>query len=165
MSNRMSVLSRRLERFAVGFSLATLVFFMIGLYVAANNPGQLVFALASLDSVCLFAAFFLWLAHGFAWAMIPETPVVAKKPAESSAPAESMKPAEVQKPVEARRPAEASKPVQVMKLAEVVKPLEVLEPIEEFKPIEAMKPAEETEIAPEEDPPDAKYTITGKRIY
>jgi uncharacterized membrane protein YiaA len=79
MSNRMSVLSRRLERFAVGFTIATFAFFLIGLYAAANNKGQVVFFFAGLVSVCLFASFFLWLAHGFAWAMIPEVPVVAKK--------------------------------------------------------------------------------------
>ena len=37
MSHRMSVLSRRLERFAVGFTVATFAFFLIGLYAAANN--------------------------------------------------------------------------------------------------------------------------------
>ena len=129
MSNRMSVLSRRLERVAVGFTIATFAFFLIGLYAAANNKGQVVFFFAGLVSVCLFASFFLWLAHGFAWAMIPQGPVVAKKPAEALKPADAMKPAE------AKRPAEEK------------------------------KPAEEKVIAPEEDPPDAKYTITGKRVY
>src|SRR5258708_270996 len=129
MSNRMSVLSRRLERVAVGFTIATFAFFLIGLYAAANNKGQVVFFFAGLVSVCLFASFFLWLAHGFAWAMIPQGPVVAKKPADAM------------KPAEAKRPAEA------------------------MKAAEEKKPAEEKVIAPEEDPPDAKYTITGKRVY
>ena len=40
MSNRMSVLSRRLGRFAGGFSFATVAFFSIGLYVAANTKGH-----------------------------------------------------------------------------------------------------------------------------
>jgi hypothetical protein len=110
MSNRMSVLSRRLERLAVGFSFATFAFFLIGLFAAAKTEGQVVFLFAGLASVCLFATFFLWLAHGFAWAMIPEEPLVAKKPAE------------------------------------------------------ALKAAEEKVIAPE-DPADAKYTITGRRVY
>jgi hypothetical protein len=140
MSNRMSVLSRRLERFAVGFTIATFAFFLIGLYAAANNKGQVVFFFAGLVSVCLFASFFLWLAHGFAWAMIPEGPVVAKKPAEELKPAE-VKPADAMKPAEAKRPAEA------------------------MKAAEEKKPAEEKVIAPEEDPPDAKYTITGRRVY
>ena len=157
MSNRMSVLSRRLERFAIGFSVATFVFFLLGLYAAANTERQVVFLSAGLGSVCFFAAFFLWLAHGFAWAMIPDAPVVARKPAEEMKPAETLKPIEEMKSAEAERPAEALQPVEVMK------PLEALEPLEEFKPIEAMKPAEEME--PAEDPPDAKYTITGKRIY
>jgi hypothetical protein len=134
MSNRMSVLSRRLERFAVGFTIATFAFFLIGLYAAANNKGQVVFFFAGLVSVCLFASFFLWLAHGFAWAMIPEVPVVAKKPAHELKPADAMKPAE------AKRPAEA------------------------MKAAEEKKPAEEKVIV-SEDPPDAKYTITGRRVY
>jgi hypothetical protein len=151
MSNRMSVLSRRLERFAVGFTIATFAFFLIGLYAAANNKGQVVFFFAGLVSVCLFASFFLWLAHGFAWAMIPEGPVVAKKPAEELKPAQELKPAEALKPADA--PAEALKPADAMK------------PAEAKRPAEAMKAAEEKVIAPEEDPPDAKYTITGRRVY
>jgi len=134
MSNRMSVLSRRLGRFAGGFSFATVAFFSIGLYAAANTKGQVVFLFAGLVLVCLFASFFLWLAHGFAWAMIPEKPAEAKKPAEA------LKPADALKPAEAMRPAEA------------------------MKAAEEMKPAEEKVIV-SEDPPDAKYTITGRRVY
>jgi hypothetical protein len=33
-----------------------------------------------------------------------------------------------------------------------------------LKPADAMIPAEEKVIAPEEDPPGAQYTITGRRI-
>src|SRR5258708_6873351 len=112
MSNRMSVLSRRLERVAVGFTIATFAFFLIGLYAAANNKGQVVFFFAGLVSVCLFASFFLWLAHGFAWAMIPQGPVVAKKPAEALKPADAMKPAEAKRPAEAMKPAEAKRPAE-----------------------------------------------------
>ena len=153
MSNRMSVLSRRFERFAVGFSIATFAFFLIGFYAAANNKGQVVFFFAGLVSVCLFASFFLWLAHGFAWAMIPE------KPAEALKPADAMKPAEANKPTETKRTAEAMKP------AEAIKPAEAKRPAEAMKPAEAIKPAEEKVITPEEDPPDARYTITGRRVY
>ena len=78
MSNRMSVLSRRLGRFAGGFSFATVAFLSIGLYAAANTKGQLVFLFAGLVLVCLFASFFLWLAHGFAWAMTPDKPAEEK---------------------------------------------------------------------------------------
>ena len=123
MSNRMSVLSRRLERLAAGFSVVIFACFLVGLYAAANNLSRVVYLSAGLGSVCLFAAFFLWVAHGFAWAMIPEAPVVAKRPAEA------------------------------MKAAE------------EKKAEEEKKAAEEKVIAPEEDPPDAKYTITGRRVY
>jgi hypothetical protein len=176
----MSVLSRRLERFAAGFSVATFAFFLLGLYAAANHEGQILYLSAGLGSMCLFAAFFLWLANGFAWAMIPEKPAEAKKPADALWPAEEMKPLETLKPLEALKPAEekrvaetkkpveATKPVEAKKSAnalwpaEALKPLETLPPLEELKPLE-MKPAEETE--PAEDPPDAKYTITGKRIY
>jgi hypothetical protein len=157
MSNRMSVLSRRLERFAVGFTIATFAFFLIGLYAAANNKGQVVFFSAGLVSVCLFASFFLWLAHGFAWAMIPEGPVVAKKPAEELKPAEALKLAEALKPADAPKPALALKPADAMKPAEAKRPAEAMKAAEEKKPAEA--------IAPEEDPPDAKYTITGRRVY
>jgi hypothetical protein len=147
MSNRMRVLSRRLGRFAVGFSFAALAFFFIGLFAAVKTERQAVFFFAGLVSVCLFTSFFLWLAHGFAWAMIPEEPVVAMKPAEALKPAEAMKPAEAKRPTEAMKPAEAKRPT------------------EEKRPAEAMKAAEEKVSAPEEDPPDAKYTITGKRVY
>jgi len=51
-----------------------------------------------------------------------------------------------------------------MKPAEAMKPAEVMEPAEVMKPAEAMERAEEKVTAPV-DPPDAKYTITGKRIY
>ena len=141
MRNRMSVLSRRLGRFAGGFSFATVAFFSIGLYAAANTKGQVVFLFAGLVLVCLFASFFLWLAHGFAWAMIPEKP------------ADAMKPAEVLKPAETMKPAETLKSAAAMKAPE------------EKKPVEEKKAVEEKVIAPEEDPPGAQYTITGKRIY
>ena len=140
MSNRMSVLSRRLERFAVGFSVATFSFFLVGLFASANAKGQLLFFCAGLSSACLFASFFLWLAHGFAWAMIPEKPAAEKKPAEAMKSTEEMSPAEQTRPAEQIRPAE------------------------EKKPAVAIKPAEE-KVAAQVDPPDAKYTITGKRIY
>ena len=146
MSNRMSLLSRRLGRFAGGFSIATVAFFSIGLYAAANTKGQVVFLFAGLVLVCLFASFFLWLAHGFAWAMIPEKP------------ADAMKPAEVLKPAETMKPAETLKSAEAMKAPEEKKPAEAL------KPADAMIPAEEKVIAPEEDPPGAQYTITGRRI-
>ena len=182
MSNRMSVLSRRLERFAVGFSVAAFAFFLFGFYAAANNKGLLVFFFACLVSVCLFASFFLWLAHGFAWAMIPEKPAEAMKPAEALQPAEAMKPAEVKQPAEAMKPAEVKQPSEAMKAAEVKKPAEAMKPADAPKPAEAMKPAdamkpaeakrpaeekkpaEEKVTAPEEDPPDAVYTITGRRV-
>src|ERR1700722_2976855 len=122
MSNRMSVLSRRLGRFAGGFSFATVAFFSIGLYAAANTKGQVVFLFAGLVLVCLFASFFLWLAHGFAWAMIPEKSAEAKKPSEALKTADALKPAEELKPVEAMKPAEEMKPAEPMKAAEPMKP-------------------------------------------
>jgi hypothetical protein len=158
MSNRMSVLSRRLGRFAGGFSFATVAFFSIGFYAAANTKGQVVFLFAGLVLVCLFASFFLWLAHGFAWAMIPE------KPAEEKKPAEALKLADPLKPAEAMKPAEPMKPAESVKLAEAMRPAETKMPAEAMKAAEAKKPAEEKVIV-SEDPPDAKYTITGKRVY
>jgi outer membrane biosynthesis protein TonB len=186
----MGVLSRRLQRFAVGFSFATFAFFLIGLFAATkHSEGQVVFFLAGLVSVCLFATIFLWLAHGFAWAMIPEEPAEAKKPAESLKSAEAMRPAEAMKAAEPKRPAEAMKaveekkpaeamkeamkeamrpaeakrPAEVTKPAEAKRPAEWMKAAEEKKPAEAMKAAKEKVNAPK-DPPDAKYTITGRRI-
>ena len=164
MSNRMSVLSRRLERFAVGFSVATFSFFLVGLFASANAKGQLLFFCAGLSSACLFASFFLWLAHGFAWAMIPEKPAEAMKSTEEMKPAEQTRPAEQIRPAEEKKPAEAMRPAEAMKSAEQTRPAEQISPAEEKKPAEAMRPAEEKVTAPE-DPPDAKYTITGRRIY
>jgi hypothetical protein len=155
----MSVLSRRLGSFAVGFSFATFAFFSIGVYAAANTKGQVVvFFSAGLTSVCLFASVFLWLAHGFAWAMIPEKPVSANKPTEALKPVEAMKPVDALKPAEEKKPAEAVKP------AEEKKPAEAMKPAEAVKPAEAMKPVEEKVITQKEDPPGTQYTITGRRI-
>lgn len=177
MSNRMSVLSRRLGRFAGGFSFATVAFFAIGLYAAANTKGQLVYLFPGLVSVCLFASFFLWLAHGFAWALIPDKPAEVKKSAEALNPAETTKPAEAFKPAEPIRPRQPMKPAEEKKPAEPPKPIEAIKPPEPIKTAEVMKPAatmkapeekkpvEEKVTAPEEDPPDAQYTITGRRIY
>ena len=176
MRNRMSVLSRRLERFAVIFSIATFAFFLVGFFAASKTDRQLLFLSAGLASACLFAAFFLWLAHGFAWAMIPEEPVVARRPAEPMELAEPIKPAEAMKPVETIKPPEAMRPAEPMKAPATMKPAETIKPAEAFKPAEALKPVETMKAAEEkkpaeekktveEDPPDAKYTITGKRIY
>jgi hypothetical protein len=158
MSNRMSVLSRRLKRFAAGFSFATVAFFLIGLFAAAKTEGQVVFVFAGLVSLCFFATLFLWLAHGFAWAMIPEEPAEAKKPAET------MKPAEVMKAAEAKRPAEVMKAAEAKRRAEPMKAVEEKRHAEPMKAVEEKKPAEEKVTSPA-DPPDAKYTITGRRIY
>ena len=169
MKNRMSVLSRRLERFAIGFTVATFSFFLVGLFASANAKSQLVFLCAGLFLACFFATFFLWLAHGFAWAMIPE------KPAEAMRPAETLKPADALKPAEAMRPAEAIKAAEPMKPAEPVKPAEAMRPAEEKKPAEAIRSAEakrpaevmkaaEEKVIVSEDPPDAQYTITGRRV-
>jgi len=170
MSNRMGVLSRRLERFAVGFSVATFSFLLFGLFSIANNKGQIVFFVAGLASVCLFATFFLWLAHGFAWALIPEKPAEAKKPVEAMKPAESTRPEDAKRSIEALKPVAEVKPAETMKPAETTRledakrATEAPKPAAEVKPEETMKPVEEKVIAPV-DPPDAKYTITGKRIY
>jgi hypothetical protein len=165
MSNRMSVLSRRLGRFAGGFSFATVAVFSIGLYVTtANTKGEVVFLFVGLVLVCLFASFFLWLAHGFSWAMIPEKPAEALKPAEEMRPAEALKPAEPLKSAEALRPAEAMKSAEPVKPAVAMKAAEEKKRAEEKKAAEPVKPAEE-KVIDSEDPPDAKYTITGKRVY
>lgn len=188
MNNRMSVLSRRLGRFAGGFSFATVAIFAIGLYVTTNAKGEVLFLFAGLVLVCLFASFLLWLAHGFAWALIPEKPAEASKPVEtlslkpvetlslkpaetlSLKPADAPKPAEVKpvdppKPAEAMKPAEPLRPAEPLGHAEPTKPVEPVRLPEAKKPAEVMKAVEEKVVVQEEDPPDAKYTITGKRVY
>src|SRR6201994_1521233 len=128
MSHRMSLLSRRLQRCAIGLSFATFAFFPIGLFAAAkHSEGQVVFLLAGLVSVCLFATILLWLAHGFAWAMIPEEPAEAMKPSEALNLSEAMRPSE------AKRPAEALKPAEAMKAAEVKRPAEAMKAVETMK--------------------------------
>ena len=164
MSNRMSVLSRRLGRFAGGFSFATVTFFSIGLYAAANTKGQVVFLFAGLVLVCLFASFFLWRAHGFAWAMTSVKPAEAKKPAEALKPADALKPAEAMKPAEPMKAAEPMNPAEEKKPAEAMRAAEAMRPTEAKRPAEPMKAAEEKVIV-SEDPSDAKYTITGRRVY
>jgi len=170
MSKRMIVLSRRLGRFAGGFSFATVAFFSIGLYAAANTKGQVVFLFAGLVLVCLFASFFLWLAHGFAWAMIPEKPAEERRPVEEKKPAEQMKPVELMNPPESMKPAEALNTAEAIKPAEPVKSAEPVRPPDPPRPAEAKRLAEAMKVAEEkvivsEDPPDAKYTITGRRVY
>ena len=119
MNNRMSVLSRRLGLFAVVFSVITFAVFLVGLFANANAKGELVLLCAGLFSACFFATLFLWVAHGFAWAMIPEKPVAAKKPAEERPSAEEMIPAEQTRPTEKRTPVEALRPAEALKPAEV----------------------------------------------
>ena len=159
MRNRMSVLSRRLARFAVCFSALTFCFLLIGFYAHANNEGQVVYLAAVSASGCFFVAFFLWLAHGFAWAMIPENTGAAKSSADSRSLADSVETPRLAEPL---RPAEAFRPVETMKPAEAIKPA-APKPAEALKPVEAMKSQEE-KATPPKDPPNAKYTITGRRI-
>ncbi|HEX2917358.1 MAG TPA: hypothetical protein VHN81_02505 [Edaphobacter sp.] len=169
MSNRMSVLSRRLRGFAVCFSGITFCFLLYGLYAYADNQGQSLLFAATLASLCFFATFFLWLAQGFAWAMIPDTPAIAKMsaeaviPAVSVAPSVSMARAEVVTLAEALRPAETLKPQEPMKPVESMKPIEPKRPAKPLRPAEEMK-SEEEKLITSQDPPDAKYTITGRRI-
>lgn len=169
MSNRMSVLSRRLRGSAVCFSAITVCFLLYGLYAHANNQGQIVLFAATLASVCFFATLFLWVAQGFAWAMIPDNPAGSKRSAEPvisavSVPSiDSMAPAEVVTLAEALRPAETLKPREAMKPVESMKPSESKRPAKALKPAEEMKSRQE-QVVTSQDPPDAKYTITGRRI-
>jgi hypothetical protein len=177
MSYRMSVLSRRLERFAVGFSVITLACLLLGFFANASGKTQLMFLSAGLASVCFFATLVLWLAHGFAWAMVPEKTTEATKPARTARPSETLNRAETRKPEEpvqpqetikapdSLRPVEAMKPAETTKPREAMKPLEVTKPADadEMRPIDWAKSAEENEIPPE-DSPNAVYTITGRRI-
>jgi hypothetical protein len=163
MSNRMSVLSRRLRDFAVCFSAITFCFLLYGLYAHANNQGQIVLFAAALASVCFFATLFLWVAQGFAWAMVPDTPTGTKRSAESVIPAVPVAPAESLAPAEVVTLAEALRPAETLKPQEAMKPVESMKPIEPKRPAEEMK-SEEEKVITSQDPPDAKYTITGRRI-
>ena len=71
--HRMRVLSRRLKSWAFFFSLLTAIPLLFTVLVTTSNgitERSLFLAAAAL--LCLFVAGVLWLAHGFAWAMIPE---------------------------------------------------------------------------------------------
>ena len=177
MSYRMSVLSRRLERFAAGFSVITLACLLLGFFANASGRTQLMYLSAVLASVCFFATLVLWLAHGFAWAMVPEKTTEATKPARTTRPAEALNLAETRKPEEPVQPQETikapdslrsveeTKPAEATKPREAMKPLEVTKPADadEMKPIDWAKSMEENEV-PQEDSPNAVYTITGRRI-
>jgi hypothetical protein len=174
MSNRMSVLSRRLRSFAIFFSFATVASFVVGMILtssvgmifssdAARNKA--VFSFAALVSVCFFAAFFLWLARGFAWAMVPtKEPVEEKEIAEERwlAPeklvaereaSEEKKLAAGKTQVPENEPVQ-EKPTEEKKLVWEEKPTEEKKLVWEEKPLEE-KPASEE---------GAVYTITGRRI-
>jgi hypothetical protein len=160
MSNRMAVLSDRLRHFAVIFSFLPLFIFAAALMFRPDYEHILV----GLAVSCLFFGGVCWLAHGFAWAMVPKEPAEVKQPVVDRKPAEVMKPAEAVKPVEVIKPVEATKPAETTRASEVMKPAEAMKkPAEEIRPAE-IKPAEEKTIIPEEDPPNAQYTITGRRI-
>ena len=125
----------------------------------------------------------IWLAHGFAWAMVPEKTTEATKPARTTRPAEALNLAETRKPeepvqaqeiikvpdslrsAESTQPREETKPAEVTKPAEETKPAEVTKPADadEMKPIDWTKSTAENETLPE-DSPNAVYTITGRRI-
>ena len=175
--NRMSLLSRRLGRFAAFFSAATFAVLLYGFY--ASSKGEAVSFLAAPASVCFFAALLLWMAHGFAWALIADKPAGARRPADSMSPAEATSAVEPIAPAVPVRqaqtrsseeplsiapprrtpPAEEPMPQVTMKAAEPPKPLETTSPEETMKPIEFSEPP-----VPPPDSPNARYTITGRRI-
>jgi hypothetical protein len=202
MSNRMSVLSRRLRSFAIFFSFATLASFLLGMILTSDagmtftsnaERNEARFFLAGLGLLCFFAAFFLWLARGFAWAMVPEKPAEEKKFVE----AKEMVPEKLaekkksvpEKAMASEKAAEEYAPQEYRPvLIEEYKPIQEYKPIpEEYKPIqyeplkenvEETKPAEEKAIDPEKPAEGKKrgkwwkkaeeekvvYTITGRRI-
>jgi hypothetical protein len=153
MSNRMAVLSDRLRNYAVIFSFLPIFLFAAALMFRPDYE----FILVGLAASFLFFGGVCWLAHGFAWAMVPQDSGKTTVPAVERKPVEAMNHTETVKPVE------TSKPVEAIRAMEVVKPAEPTKPAEAIKPAE-IKPAEEETIIPEEDPPDAQYTITGRRI-
>ena len=173
MSNRMSVLSRRLRSFAIFFSFATVASFVVGMILtssigmifssdAARNKA--VFFFAALVSLCFFAAFFLWLARGFAWAMVPKEPVEEKETAEGRWLAR-------EKPVVEREASEEKKLAAGKKQVPENEPVQE-KPKEEKKLVWEEKPTEEKKLVWENKPSEEKpaseegavYTITGRRI-
>jgi hypothetical protein len=182
MSNRMSVLSRRLRSFAICFSFAALASFLVGMILtsdagmtftsnAARNEAKLFFA--GFGALCFFAAFFLWLARGFAWAMVPEKPVEEKRFVEAKAVApekavEEKKSVFVQEKVMASEKAaeeyapQEYRPIQIeeYKPIQEYKPPQEYEPIQEFQPVQEnvveKKPAEEKAVAPEKPAEEKK---------
>src|SRR5215469_11639140 len=115
MSNRMGVLSRRLRLFAFGFSFATFASFLVGMISTSgmiptgNITGrEIAFFFAGLGSLCFFAALLLWMAYGFAWAMVPVKPAEERQPVQERALA-SGKAAEEYKPLQEYKPLRESK--------------------------------------------------------
>jgi hypothetical protein len=172
MSNRMSVLSRRLRSFAIFFSFATVASFVVGMILtssvgvifssdAARN--RAVFFFAALVSLCFFAAFFLWLARGFAWATVPKEPVEEKEAAEERWLARE-KPVAEREASEEKKLAAGKKQVPENELVQE-KPTEKKlvweeKPTEEKKLVWEEKPSEEKPVSEE----GAIYNITGRRI-
>ena len=198
MNNRMSVLSRRLRSFAIFFSFVTLASLLVGMILTsdagitfasntARNEARLFFA--GFGSLCFFAAFFLWLARGFAWAMVPEKPVEEKRFVEAKAVAPEKSVFVQEKVMASEKAAEEYapqeyRPIQIEEYQPIqeYKPPQEYEPIREFQPVQEnvveKKPAEEKAVAPEKPAEkkkrakwwkkpkeeEAVYTITGRRI-
>ena len=195
MSNRMSVLSRRLRSFAIFFSFATLASFIVGTVLTSgvgvifsSNAAryEAVFFFAALVSVCFFAAFFLWLARGFAWAMVSKEPVeekeaavekkvVAEKklvPENRSVPERTLvvaaeelvaehEPAATEEPVHEQKFVSEHEPVLDINLKVGKKLVWESTPVQEEKKLVWEDKPEEEKPGSEEG---AVYTITGRRI-
>ena len=159
MSNRMSVLSRRLRSFAFGFSFATFASFLVGMIansgmvVTITTGREAAFFFVGLGSLFFFATLLFWLAYGFAWAMVPEKPAEEKRYVQVKAVVPE-KPAEEKRYVQVKAvvpevAAEEKRSVQEMAVASE-KAVEEYAPqeyrpihIEEYKPIQEYKPIEE----------------------
>ncbi len=177
MSNRMGVLIASSGALRGRPQSQPFPSFSSGYFHPANNKGQVVFFVAGLSVGVSLRYLLLHGAHGFAWALIPEKPAEAKKPVERAKAVESTSSEDAKRSIEPLKPVAEMKPAETMKLAETMKPAESMRPEDasrsyrgtrslrrKWKPAETMKPAEEKVIAPV-DPPDAKYTIAGKRIH
>jgi hypothetical protein len=166
--HRMRVLSRRLKFWAFFFSMLTaipLVFTVLATVAGGITERSLLLAAPALLS--LFIAGVLWLAYGFAWAMVPEGAPREKEnllPSASPTAEKETRPPSLSPPVEK----EDRSPLLSLHIERENRPLVALPPLEteekEIRPLPPSPPAEEKKEKKKKKEEEPMYTITGRRI-
>jgi hypothetical protein len=181
--HRMRVLSRRLKSWAFFFSLLAaipLVFVVLAAITEGINERSLFLAAAVL--LCLLVAGVLWLAYGFAWAMVPAmNPEEAPREEENWLPSPSATPEKENRPPHLSPPAEKEdrSPLLSLHIERENRPPLSSSPVEKEDRTPLLSPHIEKEnrlpppSPPEEEKKEKKkkqkeeepiYTITGRRI-